>query len=62
MKVRGDQQSATHDSQSEIDGQQNKPSQASDAKQDPVATGNKFQYALLNFHLDGIFLSETELP
>jgi len=62
MKIYGDQQAAAHDSQGKIGWKQNKSKQAGNAKQDPVAAGDKFQYALLNFHLDVVSLSATGIP
>ncbi len=49
MEIYGNQQTAKKDAPGKISGQKHEPQNTGCQKQDPVRTGDKCQYALLNF-------------
>ena len=57
MEIHRDEQTAKKNTPGIISRKKHKSDDAGDPEQDPVCSGDKYQYSLLNFHLGNVRLS-----
>jgi len=54
VKIHRDEQTAKKNTPGKISGKKHKSDNTGDNKQNPVCSGDKYQYPLLNFHLGNV--------